>query len=89
MRVTHHGHAVVEQRLAEDEEVEIGVDPDLGEDGEHSHRVHWGQHVCSGLGTDGQKNYFCTISISISISNIKVLFLPFGQPRIEIVSHSN
>ena len=38
--MTHHSHAVVEERLSEDEKVEIGVDSDLGEDGQHSDRIN-------------------------------------------------
>ena len=38
--VEDDGDAVVEERLSEDEEVELHVDADLLEDGEHGHRVH-------------------------------------------------
>ncbi len=38
--VEDDGHAVVEQRLAKDDEIEVGVDADLLENGQHGHRVH-------------------------------------------------
>ena len=38
--VEDDGDAVVEEGLAEDEEVELHVDADLLEDGEHGHRIH-------------------------------------------------
>ena len=38
--MTHHSHAVVEERLSEDEKVEIGVDSDLGEDGQHGDGIN-------------------------------------------------
>ena len=39
-RVEHDGHPVVQEGLSEEEEVEVGVDANLLEDGEDGHRVH-------------------------------------------------
>ena len=38
--VEDHRHPVVEDGLAKDEEVKIGVDTDLGENGEDGYRVY-------------------------------------------------
>ena len=39
--VQHHGHPVIEERLAEDHEVEANIDVNILEYGQHGHRINW------------------------------------------------
>ena len=52
-RCTHDSDSVVEERLPEDEEVELHVDADLLKDGQHRHGVHRGDQGGEGQAGGG------------------------------------